>query len=78
MGKPSLNIEKNHPAFAVNHKKSQKKTKSRKIQKEWNVFWYQQEDKVNTKNARKIKAKVIDKSRQNKRNLKTFESEHGW
>ena len=78
MGKPSLNIENNHPAFAENHKKNSKKTKSRKIEKEWKIFWFQAEDKVKTKNNRKIKAKIINKSRRNKRNLKTFESEQGW
>ena len=76
MGKPSLNIERCHPAFAENHKKNSKKTKSRKIEKEWKIFWFQAEDKVKTKKDRKIKAKIIDKSRQTKRKLKSFESGH--
>ena len=75
MGKPSLNIENNHPAFAENHKKNSKKTKSRKIQKKWNVFWYQKEDKEKTKNNRRLKKKIIDKSRRNKRQLKNTELE---
>ena len=74
MSKPSLNIENNHPAFAENHKKNSNKTKSRKIQKKWNVFWYQKEDKVKTKNNRRLKKKIIDKSRRNKRQLKNMES----
>ena len=78
MGNPSLNIEKNHPAFPENHKKSQKKPKTRKIEKEWKITWFQAEEKVKTKNEHKNKDKTITKSRKNKRNLKTFESEVGW
>ena len=74
MGKPSLNIERSHPAFAENHKKnSKKKTRAAKKIK---VTVHQLEDKEQTKKDRKNKDKIIDKSRQTKRKLKSFESGH--
>ena len=75
MGKPSLNIERSHPAFAENHKKNSKKTRTRAAKK-IKVTVHQLEDKEQTKKDRKNKAKIIDKSRQTKRKLKSFESGH--
>lgn len=74
MGKPSLNVENNHPAFAENHKKKTKST-TRMEAKLSRISKWGAQAKVDLKKERRLKKKIIDKSRRNKRQLKNTELE---